>query len=116
MEYHSTQLQRKLRRAFAQGWLSGAHPTTRDAAVALARKALSQLSPTDQYALVTEAALAEGSDEALIRSCSLLLAVLVFLISKLQSPLRRALVVEQIYAQGRRLCAEVADGVSETRH
>lgn len=118
MEY-STQRTRRLRRAFAQGWLSGLNPNSREATVSLARQALARLSETDKHALVVESALAEGSDEAIVRSGSMMLAVLVFLKSKLQSPLRRALLIQAVYEQMRRLIGTdvTDDGVgNETIH
>ena len=111
-----------LRKSKRVGFLFGKRavlaPRDRTRAVQLARHALGNLSPVDQFSLVVDRALAESNDEAIVRCASVLLASLAVLIRRL-SVMYKALFIQQTYQEMRRLMGtEVSesDRVDETLH
>ena len=100
-----------LRRSRRAGYLLGKRkalqPRDREAAIRLARGAISHLTDVDAHALIVEGALAGDDDAKILRSCSTLLGALVVLIRRM-SLLQRALFIGQVFNEMRRLMREYA--------
>jgi hypothetical protein len=117
MDYYdaATALRKTRRIAFLRGQQLAMFPRTREAAVSLARRALSLLPLRVRHGLVVESAIAESTEE-MIHVAAMSLGAAVVVATRLPV-IERALVTQQFFQFGRELMATYGDDAEvATRH